>query len=69
MAKKTLRGDIWECKRQRNTVHPTMKPLELIGMALEDNKDKKVVYDGFGGSGSTMIGLRAIKPHLLYDGA
>jgi DNA modification methylase len=52
---KTLRGDIWECKRQRNTVHPTMKPLELIGMALEDNPDKKIVYDGFGGSGSTLI--------------
>jgi site-specific DNA-methyltransferase (adenine-specific) len=52
---KTLRGDIWECKRQRNTVHPTMKPVELIGMALEDNPDKKKVYDGFGGSGSTLI--------------
>ena len=52
---KTLRGDIWECKRQRNTVHPTMKPLELIGMALEDNPDKKIVYDGFGGSGSTLM--------------
>lgn len=52
---KTLRGDIWECKRQRNTVHPTMKPLELIGMALEDNPNKKIVYDGFGGSGSTLI--------------
>ena len=52
---KTLRGDIWECKRQRNTIHPTMKPLELIGMALQDNPDKKIVYDGFGGSGSTLI--------------
>ena len=52
---KTIRGDIWECKRQRNTVHPTMKPLELIGMALKDNPDKKIVYDGFGGSGSTLI--------------
>lgn len=52
---KTLRGDIWECKRQRNTVHPTMKPLELIGMALNDNLDKKLIYDGFGGSGSTLI--------------
>ena len=52
---KTLRGDIWECKRQKNTIHPTMKPLELIGMALEDNPNKKIVYDGFGGSGSTLI--------------
>ena len=52
---KTLRGDIWECKRQKNTIHPTMKPIELIAMALNDNKDKKNVYDGFGGSGSTLI--------------
>jgi DNA modification methylase len=52
---KTLRGDIWECKRQKNTLHPTMKPIELISMALKDNPDKEIVYDGFGGSGSTMI--------------
>lgn len=52
---KTLRGDIWECKRQRNTVHPTMKPIELIAMALQDNPNGKIVYDGFGGSGSTLI--------------
>lgn len=52
---KTLRGDIWECKRQRNTVHPTMKPVELIDMAMVDQPDKKNIYDGFGGSGSTLI--------------
>ena len=52
---KTLRGDIWEMKRQRNTVHPTMKPVELIDMAMVDQPDKKVVYDSFGGSGSTLI--------------
>lgn len=52
---KTLRGDVWQCKRQKNTVHPTMKPLELIGMALQDQPKKKTVYDGFGGSGSTLI--------------
>lgn len=52
---KTLRGDVWELKRQRNTVHPTMKPVELIDMAMVDQPDKRVVYDAFGGSGSTMI--------------
>lgn len=52
---KTLRGDVWTMKRQRNTVHPTMKPVELIDMALVDNPSKKIVYDGFGGSGSTLI--------------
>jgi DNA modification methylase len=52
---KTLRGDVWTLKRQKNTVHPTMKPVELIDMALVDNPSKKIVYDGFGGSGSTLI--------------
>ena len=52
---KTLRGDVWTLKRQKNTVHPTMKPVELIEIALQDNAGKKIVYDGFGGSGSTMI--------------
>lgn len=52
---KTLRGDVWEMKRQRNTVHPTMKPVELIDMAMVDQAEKTVVYDAFGGSGSTLI--------------
>ena len=52
---KTLRGDIWQMKRQRNTVHPTMKPVELIDMAMIDQPDKKNIYDAFGGSGSTLI--------------
>lgn len=51
---KTLR-EILEVKRQRNTVHPTMKPIELIDIAMTDQPTKKTVYDGFGGSGSTLI--------------
>lgn len=52
---KTLRGDVWSLKRQKNTVHPTMKPVELIEMALQDQPDKKLIVDSFGGSGSTLI--------------
>jgi len=52
---KTLRGDIWECKRQRNILHPTMKPIELLSMILNDNPKKELIYDAFGGSGSTLI--------------
>jgi DNA modification methylase len=52
---KTLRGDVWEMKRQKNTVHPTMKPVELIDMAVVDQPNKTVIYDAFGGSGSTLI--------------
>jgi DNA modification methylase len=52
---KTLRGDIWELKRQKNTYHPTTKPVELIDMAIIDQPEKNKIYDGFGGSGSTLI--------------
>jgi DNA modification methylase len=52
---KTLRGDVWQTKRQKNTLHPTMKPIELIEMALNDNLDKINIYDAFLGSGSTMV--------------
>ena len=58
---KTLRGDIWEVKRERNTVHPTMKPISLIEIALKDNKEKKIIYDGFLGSGSTLIAAEKLK--------
>jgi DNA modification methylase len=57
---KTVRGDVWALKRQRNTVHPTMKPVELIEMALEDQSNKKVILDIFGGSGSTMIACEKV---------
>jgi DNA modification methylase len=58
---KTLRGDVWQTKRQRNTVHPTMKPIEIIEMALNDNTDKKNIYDAFLGSGSTMVASHQLK--------
>ena len=60
---KTLRGDVWSLKRQRNTVHPTMKPVELIELALQDQPDKKVVVDSFGGSGSTLIACEKTARH------
>jgi DNA modification methylase len=52
---KTVRGDVWQIKRQQNTVHPTMKPVEIIEMTFSDHLSRRVVYDGFGGSGSTLI--------------
>ncbi len=37
-------------------VHPTQKPVELIGYALENSSKKgEIVVDLFGGSGSTLI--------------
>ena len=60
---KTLRGDVWSLKRQKNTVHPTMKPVELIELALQDQPEKKIVVDSFGGSGSTLIACEKTGRH------
>lgn len=60
---KTVRGDVWQLKRQKNTVHPTMKPIELIETALQDHPTKKIVYDAFGGSGSTLISCEKTNRH------
>lgn len=47
---------VWEYKRTANKLHPTMKPVELISNALlNSTKEKDIVLDLFGGSGSTMI--------------
>lgn len=51
-------ADVWEVSRRAtNTmVHPTQKPLELIGRAIRNSsKREEVVLDLFGGSGSTLI--------------
>ena len=38
-----------------------MKPIEIIEMALNDNTDKKNIYDAFSGSGSTMVASHQLK--------
>ena len=52
---KTLRGDVWTLKRQKNVFHPTTKPVELIDLAIQDQSGKELILDPFLGSGSTMI--------------
>lgn len=43
-------------KPTMNTIHPTMKPLELIGKLVHNSSEKgEIVLDLFGGSGSTLI--------------
>ena len=47
---------IHEDKPMRNDVHPTMKPIKLIGRLVKNSsKPKENVIDFFGGSGSTLI--------------
>jgi len=39
-----------------SSLHPTMKPIELIKKALiNSSQEEMIVYDAFGGSGSTLI--------------
>ena len=49
--------DIWRIKRtQKNVLHPTMKPVELVDKAVLDGSAiNGIVLDLFGGSGTTII--------------
>lgn len=49
--------DIWKYKRPSDSkLHPTMKPVEIILRALKNSSKKKnICFDGFLGSGSTLI--------------
>lgn len=53
---------IWNFpKPKHNDLHPTMKPLELVGRAIKNSSKKnEKVLDLFGGSGSTLIASEQI---------
>ncbi len=53
---------VWEYNKPKvNDLHPTMKPLELVGRAIKNSsKNGDKVLDLFGGSGSTMIAAEQI---------
>jgi len=50
-------GDVWHINRPHlQTLHPTMKPVELVERAIKNSsKTQDIVLDPFGGSGTTMI--------------
>jgi DNA modification methylase len=50
-------GDVWNIKKpNKNDLHPTMKPVELVERAIKNSsKPKDLVFDPFGGSGTTLI--------------
>ncbi len=50
-------GDVWMVdKPAANDLHPTMKPVELVQRAVRNSSNRHaVVFDPFGGSGSTLI--------------
>ena len=54
--------NVWECNRpKKSELHPTMKPIELIEIALNHNPKAKSVMDIFLGSGSTMVAAHQLK--------
>ena len=48
---------VWEVARpMRSDLHPTMKPIALLSIAINNStKSGDIVFDCFGGSGSTLI--------------
>jgi len=50
-------GDVWHIKKpQKNDLHPTMKPVELVERAIRNSsRPGNAVLDPFGGSGTTLI--------------
>lgn len=50
-------GDVWNIKKpQKNDLHPTMKPVELVERAIRNSsRSGDIVLDPFGGSGTTLI--------------
>lgn len=48
---------VWDIdKESKCDLHPTMKPLELVGRAIKNSsKPNDLILDTFGGSGSTLI--------------
>ena len=53
---------IHENKPMKNDLHPTMKPINLIGRLVKNSSRKNEnVFDGFGGSGSTLIACEQLK--------
>ena len=59
---------VHENKPTKNDLHPTMKPINLIGRLVKNSsREKENVFDGFGGSGSTLIACEQLnrKAYLM----
>jgi site-specific DNA-methyltransferase (adenine-specific) len=54
---------VWEFKKDStNSYHPTQKPIDVVERALNNSSEKgQLIYDAFGGSGSTMVGSHQLK--------
>lgn len=48
-------ANVFEAKRDIQKFHPTVKPVELVEYCFRSHNEKKLVFDLFGGSGTTLI--------------
>ena len=49
-------GTIWEAAREKDTVHPTQKPIALAEIAvINSSQPGDIVFDPFLGSGCTLL--------------
>lgn len=56
----TTETTVWQINKDgKNTLHPTQKPVALAAKALA-NHSGNLVFDGFGGSGATLIAAEQI---------
>ena len=53
--KKAGRGNVIQCKRIKNTLHPTQKPIEIICEIVKTTPFVQAIYDPFTGSGTTVL--------------
>lgn len=61
-------GNVLQCSRTGNPLHPTQKPVELIEILLDNTDWSSGVYDPFGGSGTTLIAAEAMgQPAYLME--
>ena len=42
-------------------VHPTQKPVQILANIIEDHLEGNIIFDGFLGSGSTMVAAHQLK--------
>lgn len=60
-------GNVLQCARTANELHPTQKPVELLARLLS-NTPGDSVYDPFGGSGTTLIAaIQEAKSALIME--
>lgn len=53
-------GNVIECTRSGNELHPTQKPVEILEQLLDNTDWAEGVLDTFGGSGTTLIAAETV---------